>query len=131
MNATATERKNGTMKGWTTITDEMAAHYGYTTQKGSALHTLSMLCEKADEDGSVRYEDNSARQGLVCGKIGLIGQIPSCIEHGTDFTQEEMGGRLCGLEAAYPGYCYALTTHDLNSFNIASIGDLVTEIRMS
>jgi hypothetical protein len=106
---------------WAKITEDMAMHYGCNSPKGQALVTLSQLCKKADA-GVVEYID---------GKIGIRGAIPSCIENGADFTQESMRGRLGGLASAHPEQCRALTTHDLNSFEIKSIGALVTEIRMS
>jgi len=109
---------------WAKITEEMAMHYGCTTYKGVRLISLSQLCVAADRgDRGVEYTDY--------GKIGLIGAIPSCIENGSDFCQEAMRDRLCGFSSLYPNLCYAKITHDLNSFEIPSIGDLVTEIRMS
>lgn len=108
---------------WARLTEEMAMQYGCSSSKGQALVTISQLCKKADE-GICEYSK-------VGDKIGIYGSIPSCIENGSDFSQEAMCGRLVGLSSAYPGLCIALTTHDLNSFNIPSIGALITEIRMA
>lgn len=108
---------------WAEIAEDMAMHYGCTSSKGEALVTLSQICKKADE-GVVEYIERG-------GKIGIKGAIPSCIENGLDFSQESMRGRLSCLGSLYPEKCHALITHDLNSFEIVSIGELITEIRMS
>jgi len=106
-------------KGWKKITEEMACNYGCTSKKGDLLLTISALCEDADNEGAVRYE-----QG------GLIGQIPTCSKAGSDFAGENMIQRLLGLACLFPALCHPLITHDLNSFSIPKIGELVTEIRM-
>lgn len=109
---------------WAKITEEMTMQYGTQTPKGQMMPTVNQLRIAADRgDRGVSYTNNS--------KIGLIGAIPSCIENGSDFSQEAMRGRLTGLDAVLPELCRALVTHDLNSFDIPSIGELITEIRMS
>lgn len=110
-------------KNWARLTEDMAMQYGCSSSKGQALVTISQLCKQADA-GICEYSK-------VGGKVGIYGSIPSCIENGSDFSQGAMRGRLVGLASAYPGLCVALTTHDLNSFSIPSIGALITEIRMA
>lgn len=119
---------------WKKITSKMVDQYGSLTKKGFHLHTLSILCEIAEKAEARRadgYEDGEPKVWYDdYNGIGLMGQIPPCMEHGTDFCQEGMRSRLKGMENAFPGLVYALTTHDLNSFKIPHIGNLVTEIRM-
>lgn len=112
----------GDEMNWTQITNEMAASYGRTTERGHMLTVISLLCHAADR-GEIEYTRLES--------VGLTGTIPSCIEAGTDFSQEGMRSNLRGLAARFPEHCHTLTTHDLNSFKIPSIGNLVTEIRMS
>lgn len=96
-------------------------NYGTKTAKGEMLITISQLCVAADRgDRGVSYTD-----------LGMKGLIPSCIENGADFSQDNMRGRVGGLASVFPCQCHSLTTHDLNSFDIPKIGELITEIRMS
>lgn len=122
INETGNNKQTGDEMNWTQITNEMAASYGRATDRGHMLTVISLLCHAADM-GEVEY--------TRIENIGLAGTIPSCIENGTDFSQEGMRSNLRGLAARFPGLCHTLTTHDLNSFQIPSIGNLVTEIRMS
>ena len=112
-----------TMHNWVNITSAMALTYGTKSAKGEALTTLCQLCKKADLKEDVTYFETA-------GKVGIKGSIPSCMENGSDFCQEAMRGRLKGLETRYPDLCRALITHDLNVFEIESIGALITAIRL-
>lgn len=115
-------------RGWTNITLEMAIHYGTTSKKGRSLLIIAHICAAADSGNmGVSYTN---------GKSGLIGQIPNCYSvaldmGGLDFNLTGMRNGICGLHAVFGKLCVSNQTHDLNSFEIPNIGNLVTEIRMS
>ena len=97
---------------WTEITKKLAKDYG-ATNKGRMLEAIGFLCDRADDCNGVRYEKTN-------NKIGITGQLPL-----------KIADIMRGMHALFNEKCYVLTTHDLNSFSIPSIGELVTEIRLS
>lgn len=99
------------MANWEKITLEVANNYGNLTKKGALLLTVAALCN-----------------GATSKKIAA--QIPDRFDMGTNFIGDNMVNRLLGLTARYPDRVTALITHDLRSFKIDSIPDLLTDIRI-
>ncbi len=98
---------------------EMAKHYGCSSKRGDVLLTIAALCLAAEKG---RCYSDAGR---------LYGQIPSAIEMGSDFSQENMQCRLLGLKCLYPELISVLTTHDLDCFEIFNVGELISGIRIA
>jgi len=111
------------MANWAKIIKGMGENMQFDDCMKQPMQALSYLCEAADA-GLVSYTETD-------GKVGITGQIPDCSQHGTAFAADGMRCILLGLGAKYPNHCVTLVTHDLNSFTIPGLGDLITEIRLN
>lgn len=113
------------------IADRMAVESdtnGLTTKWHSLLTLLYIVREADDPENDRIYYANTNGQRQI-----IIGNIPSLMKYGTDYSQDGMQAKLRGLAERYKdddgNYIISvLTTHDLNSAIIKDVGELLHQI---
>ncbi len=112
-----------------TIKDKMDIEFdknNEATTRWHCLQTLRIIINEADnkDNDNISYDNYNGRRAIV------IRDIPSMMEHGTDFDRDGMRCKLQGLAAKYTdsdgNYIVSVkTTHDLNSAVIKDISELL------
>ena len=100
-----------------TTIEGMAMGYGASTKNGTYLLSLASLCE-------------SETANFNAATLEISGPIPTYSANGTDFSGEKLAAKLRGLNFLFPESITVMTTHDLFSYRIKHLGNLVTSIRL-
>lgn len=101
----------------------------YPSSKWNALRTLYIIVREADdaENENIYYDNYDGKRQII------IRDIPSLMEHGTDFDRNGMQAKLRGMAERYTDdngqyIVSVLTTNDLNSATIKDVSELMFQM---